>query len=152
MPESSVMPEVVTMRIPSRLELLGLLDCVVLSLCERMRFDTDATTQVSMSVIEAGTNAIQHGHHRDPSRPVDVDFQMYPDRIEIRVHDTGPGFDLSSINGDATSPEHLLDPRGRGIFIMRACMDAVKYEFSASGTVCHLVKHRPPLGTEPPSV
>ena len=142
MPETRF-SEVITVRIPSRLELLGLIDGVTVSLCERMKFDTETCSQVAMSVIEAGTNAIQHGHQRDASRLVDVSFQLFPDRIEIDVHDCGPGFDLNSINGDATSPEHLLDPRGRGIFIMRACMDSVEFDFS-DGTVCHLVKRRPP--------
>jgi serine/threonine-protein kinase RsbW len=143
MPESDLVPEVISMRLPSRLELLSLLDCVSMSVCERMKFDADTTSQVTMSVIEAGTNAIQHGHKRDATRPFDIDFQLFPDRLEVHVHDTGPGFDLSSINGDATSPEHLLDPRGRGIFIMRACMDKVDFEFSGAGTVCRLVKRRP---------
>ena len=144
MPEPAVVPEVVSVRMPSRLELLGLLDCVAISLCERMKFDSDTCSMVTMSVIEAGTNAIQHGHKRDATKPVDVDFMLFPDRLEIAVRDLGPGFDLDSVNGDATSPDHLLDPRGRGIFIMRACMDTVDYQFSGSGTVCHLVKRRPP--------
>ena len=143
MSETRAMPEVITLRIPSRLELLALLDGLTVTLCERLAFDSETSGQVAMSVIEAGTNAIQHGHRRDASRPVDVNFLLFPDRIEIDVHDTGPGFDLGSINGDATSHEHLLDPRGRGIFIMRACMDQVEFDFS-NGTVCHLVKRRPP--------
>jgi serine/threonine-protein kinase RsbW len=129
-------------RMPSRLELLGLLDCVATSLCDRMKFDSDTCSMVVMSVIEAGTNAIQHGHRRDASKPVDVDFKLFPDRLEIAVHDSGPGFDLASVNGDVTTPDHLLDPRGRGIFIMRSCMDTVDFEFTSSGTVCHLVKRR----------
>jgi serine/threonine-protein kinase RsbW len=139
-------PEVLSMRMPSRLELLGILDGIAMSLCERLKFDADAASQVAMSVIEAGTNAIQHGHQRDATKPVDIEFLMYSDRIEINVHDTGPGFDPDSINGDATSPEHLLDLRGRGIFIMRACMDSVTFDFRGDGTVCHLVKHRPNAG------
>lgn len=135
--------ETISVRIPSRLELLGVLDTLASSLCDRMQFDSDTTSQVTMSVIEAGTNAIQHGHHRDASKPVDIHFRLHPDRLEIDVHDMGPGFNLEGINGDVTTPEHLLDARGRGIFIMKACMDQVNFEFTPSGTVCHLVKNRP---------
>ena len=144
MPRLEPVPEVISVKIPSRLDLLAVLDSVTCAVCERMKFDEDATSQVSTSVIEAGTNAIQHGHQRDSSRPVDVRFSLFPDRLEIEVHDTGPGFDLSKINGDATSSEHLLDPRGRGIFIMRTCMDSVEFEFTGSGTVCRLMKRLPP--------
>ena len=143
MPEIDVQPEVISVRIPSRLDLLALLDAVANSLCERMKFDGDTASQVTMAVIEAGTNAIQHGHKRNSALPVDIRFSLFPDRMEIDVYDTGSGFDLGQINGDVTSPEHLFDARGRGIFIMRACMDSVRFEFLPTGTACHLVKLRP---------
>lgn len=137
-------PEVVSVTMPSRLELLGVIDRVAQSLCERLEFDDDTCSQVTMAVIEAGTNAIQHGHGRDASKAVDVKFRMYGDRLEVDVYDHGPGFKVEEVNGDITSPEHLLDLRGRGIFIMRTCMDSVDFEFTGNGTICHLVKHRPP--------
>jgi serine/threonine-protein kinase RsbW len=139
MPET---PEVISIRMPSRLELLGVIDRVAQSLCDRMEFDPDTASQVTMAVIEAGTNAIQHGHGRDASKPVNVLFSVYPDRMEVEVTDTGAGFEEEEVSGDVTSPEHLLDLRGRGIFIMRSCMDEVEFRFSKTGTVCHLVKHR----------
>lgn len=135
-------PEVIEVRMPSRLDLLSVLDHVAQTLCDRMEFDADTTSQVTMSVIEAGTNAIQHGHKRDASKIVETRFMLYPDRLEVTVLDRGPGFSLEAVQGDITSPEHLLDLRGRGIFIMRACMDSVDYEFGPEGTVCHLVKRR----------
>jgi len=143
MPETSPSPEVVSIRMPSRLELLGVIDRVAQSLCERLEFDDETCSQVTMAVIEAGTNAIQHGHQRDPTKDVDVRFRMFPDRLEVDVCDEGPGFRLEDVNGDITSPEHLLDLRGRGIFIMRSCMDAVDFEFTGNGTICRLVKARP---------
>jgi anti-sigma regulatory factor (Ser/Thr protein kinase) len=65
----------------------------------------------------------------------------------VDVTDTGPGFDPGSMNGDVTSPEHLFDARGRGIFIMRMCMDVVDYRFAPNRTTCHLVKRRPAAAT-----
>ena len=144
MTETPTTPQVITVRMPSRLDLLGVLDRVTQSVCERFKFDDEASTQVTMSVIEAGTNAIQHGHGRDASKPLDTTFTAYPDRLEISVHDLGPGFNPDEVNGNVTSPEHILDPRGRGIFIMRQCMDSVRFEFTPSGTFCLLTKRRPP--------
>ena len=140
----TAIPDLISVRMPSRLELLALLDGVTHSVCERLHVDEDTASLIAMSVIEAGTNAIQHGHQRDATRPVDIDFRLFPDRIEVSVRDTGPGFNLGAINGDATSPEHLFDARGRGIFIMRSCMDTVDFEFTDSGTLCHLMKRLPP--------
>jgi serine/threonine-protein kinase RsbW len=140
-PERST--EVISLRMPSRLELLSVLDRIADSVCERLHFDEDTRSQVSMSVVEAGTNAIQHGHRRDASKNVDVEFRLHTDSLEVFVHDFGRGFDLEALNGDVTSPEHLLDARGRGIFIMRSCMDRVEFSFSDSGTLVRLVKNRP---------
>lgn len=130
------------MRVPSRLDLLALVDRVADAVSQRLDFDEDARTQISMSVIEAGTNAIVHGHHRDPRLLVDVEFHMLPDRLEILVHDGGSGFDPSLVNGDVTEPGHLLVAHGRGIFIMRACMDEVDFTFSPRGTLVKLIKRR----------
>lgn len=135
-------PEVIAIRIPSRLELLSVLDRVCESVCQRLSFDDDTTAQVSMSVIEAGTNAIQHGHKRDASKPVDVEFRLLPDELEVVVNDLGSGFDIGMVNGDVTSPEHIFDARGRGIFIMRSCMDSVDFAFTGHGTQVRLVKKR----------
>lgn len=142
MPETPTGPETITLTLPSRLELLAVLDRVALAMCERLQFDEDTRSQISMSVIEAGTNAIQHGHKKDASKAFDTKFEVFSDRIEITVRDSGTGFAPEEVNGDATTPEHLFDARGRGIFIMRSCMDAVEFRFGKFGTECHLVKRR----------
>jgi serine/threonine-protein kinase RsbW len=136
-------PEVISVTLPSRLELLGVLDRVAQTLCERMEFDEDTCSQVSMSVIEAGTNAVQHGHQRDARLVFETSFHLHADRLEVFVRDRGKGFDVSRVTTDVTSPDHLFDMRGRGIFIMRSCMDEVDYRFGEDGTVCHLTKFRP---------
>lgn len=135
-------PEIITLRLPSRLELLAVLDRVLLTVCERMEFDEDTASQLSMGVIEAGTNAVQHGHKRDASKFFEVEFRLFPDRLEVDVRDQGKGFKLENVTPDVTTPEHLLDMRGRGIFIMRSVCDEVDFEMGPKGTICHLVKHR----------
>lgn len=136
-------PEVIRLSLPSRLELLSVLDRVALSVCERMNFDEDTTSQVSMAVVEAGTNAVQHGNKRDASLRYDIEFRIHADRLEISVHDGGKGFDAARLVPDVTSPDHLFDMRGRGLFIMRSCCDEVDFSFDGHGTTCLLVKNRP---------
>ena len=102
-------PETITLRLPSRLELLAVLDRVALTVCERMEFDEDTSSQVSMSVIEAGTNAVQHGHKRDASKFFETEFRLFTDRLEVDVRDEGGGFDVTTLVPDVTIPEHLLE-------------------------------------------
>lgn len=134
--------EMITFSIPSRLELLSILDRLVQGIAEQMEFDEDTAGDVAISVIEAGTNAIQHGHSEDPSKIVDFCFDLTPDRLRVTVHDSGPGFDLDSVLvNDPSNPEDLLKSRGRGIFIMRKMMDSVDFEFLPDeGTLVHLMK------------
>ena len=134
--------ESIQLTIPSRLELLPLVDQLTAGISERMAFDEESRMQISISVLEAGTNAIQHGNRVDPSKHVDMAFNIHPDRLEVVVKDRGPGFDLSKVTPDITAPEHLLDLRGRGIYMMRSCMDKVDFVFDPDGTTCRLVKAR----------
>lgn len=141
-------PDVIQVRLPSRLELLGVLDHVSQAVCQHIGLGEELCSRITMSVIEAGTNAIQHGHRRDPSKMVEVKFMVNQARLEVEVRDQGTGFDLTTLEPNVTGPEHLLDLRGRGIFIMRSCMDEVEFDFTEHGTVCHMVKRLTPVPEE----
>jgi serine/threonine-protein kinase RsbW len=134
--------ETIQLTIPSRLELLPLVDQLASGLSERLAFDEESRMQISISVLEAGTNAIQHGNRVDPDKLVELSFTLHPDRLEVQVTDHGPGFDLDKVLTDITTPEHLLDLRGRGIYMMRSCMDQVDFRFGPDGTTVRLVKAR----------
>lgn len=135
--------EIITLSFPSRLELLAVLDKLLEGLSEQMRLDEDTAAAVTISAIEAATNAIQHGHQRDATKPVGMEFELGENMIEVRVRDSGPGFDPSKLD-DCTDPEHLLLARGRGIHIMRSLMDEVVFEFqNGHGTLVRLRKRWP---------
>ena len=134
--------ETIHLTIPSRLELLPIVDQLTAGISERMSFDEESRMQISISVLEAGTNAIQHGNLVDPAKRVEMAFALHPDRLEVIVKDRGVGFDLEALKSDITTPEHLLDLRGRGIYMMRSCMDQVDFTFEPSGTTVRLVKAR----------
>ncbi len=55
----------------------------------------------------------------------------------IRIFDYGQGFDINEI----PAPDFtLLEDRGRGIFLIRALMDSVRYVRNTSGNVLEMVK------------
>jgi anti-sigma regulatory factor (Ser/Thr protein kinase) len=132
----------ILLMLPSRLELLSVLDGLVQAIAAQMEFDEDAAIEVATSVVEAGTNAIQHGHKHDEDKQVSFRFVLGESSLEVWVHDEGPGFDLDSVlNSDPTRPEDLLKARGRGIFIMRSMMDLVEFDMRpGEGTEVHLTK------------
>ena len=99
---------------------------------------------IAISVIEAGANAIHHGHGKDPSKTVEFRFDLGPDDLLVVVRDRGPGFDVDAVlSCDPTRPEDLMRSSGRGIFIMRQMMDRVDFEIRPrEGTFVYLRKSK----------
>jgi serine/threonine-protein kinase RsbW len=130
---------IIQLSLPSRLELLGVVDKIADGITEFLEFDDVDRDAVAISVIEACTNAIQHGHESESGRTVDVIFQIGEDSLTILIEDGGSGFQPAS--EEEMNPPDLLATRGRGIFIMRSMMDEVDFDFSR-GTKVSMVKRR----------
>jgi serine/threonine-protein kinase RsbW len=93
---------------------------------------------VEMALFEALANAVIHGNHEEKSKKVRISCrQESEDRVHIIVIDQGAGFDPGAVP-DPTRPENLEAEHGRGILMMKAFMDEVRFE--KGGTEVHLVK------------
>ena len=83
-----------------------------------------------VGLTEAIANAILYGNGRDPAKKVRIELRFDDAGIRVQVTDEGRGFDPATVP-DPTLPENVSKPTGRGIFLMRALMDDVR--FNASG-------------------
>ena len=79
-----------------------------------------------VGLTEALSNAMLYGNSRDPSKSVRVEIAFQLGRLQARVTDQGPGFDPGAVP-DPTTPENLMKPCGRGLFLMRKLLDEVWY-------------------------
>ena len=96
----------------------------------------DKQTDIEMAAFEALANAVIHGNHEDATKQVHVHYHCRPgEDIAIVVKDEGTGFSPERVP-DPTAPENIEAEHGRGILMMRAFMDEVRYE--AGGTELHL--------------
>jgi len=137
--------EQIRVTVPSRLDFLGILNHTISELGEYLELEEEVVDALAIAVIEAGTNAIQHGAGDDGSGKIDFRFEISDAAVNVRVQDDGPGFDLTKVTGATAGPEGLLESRGRGIFLMRSFMDRVDFVFGADGgTTVQLYKERPP--------
>lgn len=103
-------------------------------------FEEEDRHKIEMAVHESMINAIWHGNKNDPSKTVWLRFQIFGDRLEIRVRDQGNGFDLKKIP-NPLADENLLNVSGRGIFLIRSFMDDFRVEpIPGGGTEVTLVK------------
>jgi serine/threonine-protein kinase RsbW len=109
----------------------------------RAGFDEDTVTNISMAVREAAVNAVLHGNAYDPHKTVTAIFETNADDLIIRIADQGGGLDPDNLP-DPLAPENILRGTGRGIFLMRAFMDEVKFRQLHPGTELTLIKHRTP--------
>jgi anti-sigma regulatory factor (Ser/Thr protein kinase) len=94
---------------------------------------------IKIALVEALTNAMEHGHGFKANLRVKVEAKIDDTRGEIKITDGGKGFDHRNLP-DPTAAENLFKPRGRGIYMMYRLMDEV--HFNRKGNSVRLVKYR----------
>ena len=119
----------ITLSLPSRLELLGVIDKIADGITEYLEFEDVDKDAVAISVIEACTNAMEHGNRLQEDELVEVHFDFQDDRITVTVMDNGQGFDFEVWQ----TPTDVMRERGRGILIMREFTDELEFGRAVDG-------------------
>ncbi len=114
--------------LPSDVRLVELAHAVAEKMGEAAGLDSGAALDLGLAVREAVINAIVHGNRKDPSQDVELTFTRGSRGIRIRVLDRGSGFDPDSLP-DPTAPENVLRNSGRGLLLMRAFADEVRFRY-----------------------
>jgi serine/threonine-protein kinase RsbW len=100
--------------------------------------DRDALAfHLNLVLTEAMVNAIEHSTPIDTEQTVRVCIFIEEEDLCVRVYDHGQGFDIDGI--PMPDPDDLSE-RGRGIFLIRSLMDAVKYRKTEAGNVLEMHK------------
>lgn len=96
----------------------------------------DGIADLLLAVTEVFNNAVEHAHHFDASREIEVRVYRLPGAIRVDVEDQGPGFIPNT--AQSTAP---IDPtqRGIGLFLARHLVDELTFE-RGIGTIVHLTK------------
>lgn len=79
---------------------------------------------IELAMREAMANALLHGNQWDTSKKVFLTAELEPHGLVIAIRDEGPGCEPESVRNCLES-ENLLRDSGRGMFLIRACMDEV---------------------------
>jgi len=93
---------------------------------------------IELALREALNNAVVHGNQENPETKVHIRCRCQPgSEISIIVTDQGKGFDFEKIidHGIASKPD---SEHGRGIELMKAYMDDVRFE--RGGSEVHMRK------------
>lgn len=79
-----------------------------------------------LCVSEAVVNSINHGNKNNKEKRVLISVKCAINSLKIKVHDEGNGFNMDIIE-DPTKKENLKKESGRGIHIIKALSDEVRY-------------------------
>lgn len=111
--------------------------------CAAMQFGTrQLMLNVPVALTEALSNAILRGNEDDPRKHVVIHVRVDRATLVIEVRDEGAGFDIDECTLDPTTPEHLENEDGRGLFLMRKLMDRVERFEGRPGNVVRLTLRR----------
>ncbi|MFH2128901.1 MAG: SpoIIE family protein phosphatase, partial [bacterium] len=88
--------------------------------------------KISMAVREALTNAQDHGNGNIADKPIDIDLEMFETTMQVRISDSGGGFDLMS-EKKRLIEEGDLRIHGRGIEMMENICHSLTF---IGGGVC----------------
>lgn len=92
--------------------------------------------EIRLAIIEALTNAVEHGCQNDPTRKIQCCVLCDMERgMLIIVRDPGPGFDPASIPSPVVG-KNIFATHGRGIFLINLMVDEVRFE--RGGTEIHM--------------
>ena len=97
---------------------------------------------VPVALTEALSNAILYGNALDPAKRVRVRARVDIHSLVVEVIDEGEGFDILEATVDPTTPDHLLNENGRGLFLMQKLMDRVERFAGQPGNIVRLTLQR----------
>jgi len=99
--------------------------------------------EMEVAVVEAVNNAVEHAHQHQANKRVTVQVHLSTDSIRFTIIDRGAPIDFKAATAAASAemagagePE-----RGRGLKIISAIMDEVRYERKRETNQITLVKY-----------
>lgn len=117
------------------------------SACRIAGVGDDVREPLGLALTEILNNAIDHGG-TSPGAPLDLEFEITPDRVRLLVTESGEGgFDDAEVQRIARRARRSsLDDtqfRGRGLLLVCSLMDEMKvHNVVGKGTVIEVVKYR----------
>ncbi len=127
------MTRTIRLEIESRPECIDLLSNALHGICHPA-LPAGEIARINLAMVEAVNNAVEHAYHGESDHSVWVEFDLMPDHYRLRVCDQGqpmaPGRLAATPGFAEPDPADSVtwSTRGRGLAIIKACMDTVEYE------------------------
>ena len=95
--------------------------------------DQDDVARFELAVNEAASNIMKHAYHGRADQRIQLEAEMVPRRVSIRLHHLGDSFDPTTV-----SPPALDGSResGFGVYLITRSVDDVRYSRDERGRNC----------------
>jgi serine/threonine-protein kinase RsbW len=108
----------------------------------KAEFGEDENHEIRLAVREAMVNAVLHGNRFDFSKKIFLSVELRAVGLVISIRDEGEGCEPESVP-DPLASHNMLRESGRGMLLIRTCMDEVAWQRGPSGgTELVMAKYR----------
>ncbi|MEX0994396.1 MAG: ATP-binding protein [Balneolaceae bacterium] len=121
-----MMPQTYSLTLKSKFQEAEKVPNFIDKIDSELNLDEDLKNRMMLALSEAATNAIVHGNKEDIDKQVFIDVQIDDDSVTIKIKDQGKGFDPADVPSPVED-ENLLNPGGRGLYLMEEFADKVVY-------------------------
>jgi anti-sigma regulatory factor (Ser/Thr protein kinase) len=130
--------------VPSTLDALEAVATFVIDAAEQAALDERATYKLRLAVDEIVTNVVTHGHRSAENQTLHVSAEILPDRLRIRLTDSGSYYDPRQCPPPTTlhAPPDTRTTGGLGIFLVFWAVDEFTYESTPQGNCTTFVVRR----------
>lgn len=130
----------VKFNIPSDFSIMGAVVQYITDVLVKIGLQKEDDIHIKIALLEAVTNAIEHGNKKSPDKLVMIQATMTAEKAVFTVRDEGSGFDYKNLP-DPTKPDNIVKVRGRGVFMIYRIMDEIV--FNKKGNEIRMVKYAP---------
>ena len=102
--------------------------------------EEESVSQLELAITEAASNVMRHAYRGRPEQLIQLDAEVFADRIVLRLHHLGETFDPGAVKTPAFDG---TQDGGFGMYIIAQSVDDVQYYRDERGRNCiSLVKNR----------
>lgn len=121
-----MIPEELTLKIPSLPDNIRIVESFIDQIREKYNLSDDIYGNVIVAVTESVNNAIIHGNQNNKEKNVHLGINIDNNNLSFSIEDEGSGFNYHNLP-DPTAPENIDQPGGRGIFLIKHLADEVNF-------------------------
>lgn len=138
--------DVISLKLPSLPDYLGVARLTVSGVANRLGFSYEDIEDIKLAVGEACSNAVKHAYREDDKNGViSLECFVYPDRLQIVITDKGKGLNSAPV-ADQLAPIYAgrdieeVKEGGLGLYLIHTLMDEVEIR-SDNGVSVSMTKY-----------